>query len=141
MEQFLPEDIDALERFTEEYYHLYNVCDYGILFMEGNCAFLRKYFNSDLSCEQACEIVAKYDRGEEINYENVEFKRLVTSARRNQLPYEKTSVTLRPQQFVQEHKQQQIVKLAEIVTEACQIDAETKIIDMGGGVGHLAREI
>ena len=33
------------------------------------------------------------------------------------------------------------MKLADIIAKFCEIDPTTKIMDMGGGVGHLAREI
>lgn len=125
----------------EEYYYLYHVCDYGIFFTETDSASIRKYFDSELSCEQACDIVSKYDRGEDVDCASPLLQKLIADSRKNQLPYEKTSLTLQPQQFVQEHKQLQIVKLADIITEFCKIDSATKIMDMGGGVGHLAREI
>ena len=100
MESFFPAEIDALERFMEEYYYLYHVCDYGIFFTETDSASVRKYFDSELSCEQACDIVSKYDRDEDVDCASPLLQKLIADSRKNQLPYEKTSLTLQPQQFV-----------------------------------------
>ncbi|CAL6083761.1 Methyltransferase_domain-containing protein [Hexamita inflata] len=128
----------SLEEYIRRYYYLYKLCDYDLYFQDTNW-LVDVNENSLLQIKQlsVCDnsdISHYFSKSDDLCSESD----LISDTTKVQIPSDCNIVSDQQFQSMNARKSSQIELLSTLISENIDLNTSTQIVDLGGGVGHLA---